>query len=144
VRVRSDVLPVLERELGPGVAAALARSATLARVDADALDVLAAQAARDVSTADGQLDAVALAGLLPALRTRVLRAAAVAAGCPPSDLSAAHVQAVEALVVDWRGQLGVDLPGGVAARRACDRLSFTAAGRPADDRGQASRGGRSR
>ncbi|WP_158374879.1 tRNA lysidine(34) synthetase TilS [Cellulosimicrobium cellulans] len=41
-RVRARVLPVLERELGPGVAAALARSADLLREDADALDALAA------------------------------------------------------------------------------------------------------
>ncbi|MEN1976940.1 tRNA lysidine(34) synthetase TilS, partial [Cellulomonas olei] len=41
-RVRAHVMPVLERELGPGVAAALARSAELLREDADALDALAA------------------------------------------------------------------------------------------------------
>ncbi|WHP19113.1 tRNA lysidine(34) synthetase TilS [Cellulomonas sp. ES6] len=40
-RVRAHVMPVLERELGPGVAAALARSAELLREDADALDALA-------------------------------------------------------------------------------------------------------
>ena len=39
-RVRSTVLPVLERELGPGVAAALARTADLLREDAAALDEL--------------------------------------------------------------------------------------------------------
>jgi len=42
-RVRAHVLPVLERELGPGVAAALARTAELLREDADALDALAAE-----------------------------------------------------------------------------------------------------
>lgn len=42
-RVRAHVVPVLERELGPGVAAALARSAELLREDADALDALAAE-----------------------------------------------------------------------------------------------------
>nr|WP_246783894.1 tRNA lysidine(34) synthetase TilS [Cellulomonas persica] len=41
-RVRAHVLPVLERELGPGVAQALARSATQLREDADALDAAAA------------------------------------------------------------------------------------------------------
>lgn len=38
VRVRSEVLPVLEDALGPGIAEALARTAELARADADALD----------------------------------------------------------------------------------------------------------
>jgi hypoxanthine phosphoribosyltransferase len=40
VRVRSSVLPLLEAELGPGVAAALARTAAQLREDADALDAL--------------------------------------------------------------------------------------------------------
>src|SRR4051812_20543659 len=42
VRVRSRVLPVLEAELGPGVAEALARSASQLRDDADALDAMTA------------------------------------------------------------------------------------------------------
>ncbi|MHB8450889.1 MAG: tRNA lysidine(34) synthetase TilS, partial [Mycobacteriales bacterium] len=40
-RVRGHLLPVLEAELGPGVGAALARTADLLRDDADALDALA-------------------------------------------------------------------------------------------------------
>jgi tRNA(Ile)-lysidine synthase len=34
------------------------------------------------------------------------------------------VDALEALVIGWHGQGTLDLPGGVGARRACDRLSF--------------------
>ena len=41
VRVRTEVLPVLEATLGPGVVEALARTARLARADADALDAWA-------------------------------------------------------------------------------------------------------
>ena len=40
-RVRSEVLPTLERVLGPGVAQALARTAAQLREDADVLDALA-------------------------------------------------------------------------------------------------------
>jgi tRNA(Ile)-lysidine synthase TilS/MesJ len=43
VRVRRDVLPLLEGALGPGVVEALARTAALAREDADALDAWADQ-----------------------------------------------------------------------------------------------------
>jgi hypothetical protein len=43
---------------------------------------------------------------------------------PPSALSAAHVNAVEALVTLWRGQRGVDLPGHVRARREAGRVVF--------------------
>lgn len=43
VRVRVDAMPLLEQKLGRGFAAGLARSADLAREDADALDALAQQ-----------------------------------------------------------------------------------------------------
>jgi tRNA(Ile)-lysidine synthase len=117
VRVRRRVLPVLEAELGPRVADALARTARLLRDDADALDVFAAAAFEDCRAADG-LDVERLATLLPALRRRVLRSAAVAAGCPATDLTAGHVDAVEELVTGWHGQRGVDLPGRVHAVRS--------------------------
>jgi tRNA(Ile)-lysidine synthase len=41
VRVRNKVMPVMEEEIGPGIAAALARSAAILRDDADALDEMA-------------------------------------------------------------------------------------------------------
>jgi tRNA(Ile)-lysidine synthase len=117
-RVRHDVLPVLEEALGPGVAEALARSARLLRDDADALDDLA-----DKSAAD-DLDVAGLATLPRAVRCRVLRRAAVAAGSPAGALTAAHVAAMDALVTDWRGQGPVSLPGGLVVERRCDRLTF--------------------
>lgn len=114
-RVRTHALPVLERTLGPGVAEALARTAALAAADAAALDGWAA-AARTAEVAE-------LAALPAAVRGRVLRALLVDAGVPAGSLSAAHVAAVGALVGDWRGQRGVDLPGGYRARRECGRLT---------------------
>lgn len=45
VRVRATVLPVLERELGPGIAVALARSARLLADDSDELETQAGEAA---------------------------------------------------------------------------------------------------
>jgi hypothetical protein len=118
-RVRHRVLPAIESELGPGVGAALARTADLLRADADALDEWAEQALTDhwldASTA---LDVGALSGLPKAVRWRVLRRAAIAAGSPPTDLTAAHVEAVDALVKRWRGQVGVDLPGKLRASRS--------------------------
>ncbi len=116
-RVRSDVLPLLEDVLGPGVAEALARTATLLRADADALDAWAATV-RDPS------DVNVLGELPAAIRRRVIRRAAIAAGASASALTASHVKAIEALVVDWKGQGPVTLPGGLEASRACDRLSF--------------------
>lgn len=124
-RVRREVLPVLERELGPGVAAALARSADQLRADADALDAWAATALTQARGAHGGLELPVLAGLPTAVRTRVLRRAAVDAGCPPSDLSAGHVRELDRLVTDWHGQGPLHLPGGVSAARACGTLALS-------------------
>jgi tRNA(Ile)-lysidine synthase len=123
-RVRHTVLPALERELGPGVAAALARTAQQLRADADALDDWAT-AALAAAQADEGLDVTVLGALPVAVRTRVLRRAALAAGCPPSDLTAGHVGELDRLVTDWHGQGPLHLPGGVAAARACGTLALS-------------------
>lgn len=122
-RVRHRVLPVVEDELGPGISAALARSAAALRADADALDAFADEAARDLLH-DGCVDAIGLSALPTAVRTRVLRRAALAAGSPPSDLTAAHVTALDALVMEDSTGLRIDLPGRVQARRAGGRLEL--------------------
>ncbi|MFC5997453.1 tRNA lysidine(34) synthetase TilS [Quadrisphaera sp. GCM10027208] len=122
-RVRHRVLPVLEAELGPGVAEALARSAEALRADADALDDLAARAAADVRTDDGDLDAALLAALPAAVRTRVLRTWLLDLGAPAGSLTREHVLAVDALVTGWHGQGPLHLPGRVVVRRVCGRLT---------------------
>ncbi len=127
-RVRHEALPLLERTLGPGVAAALARSADLLRADADALDGWAAAEHGRVSGQPGDLDAVALAGLPAAVRTRVLRRAAVDAGSPAGALGAGHVGGLDALVTGVRSGRQVSLPGGLVATRSGDRLLIGRAG----------------
>jgi tRNA(Ile)-lysidine synthetase-like protein len=143
-RTRVRVLPVLEAELGPGVGAALARSANLLRADADALDEWAERALTDClivgsppsteqhgSTDDHRHNAQvrlavdALAGLPQAVRWRALRRAAIMAGSPPTDLTAGHVGVVDALVTRWSGQSGVDLPGRLCVGRSQGELRFT-------------------
>jgi tRNA(Ile)-lysidine synthase len=116
-RVRHRALPTLERELGPGVAEALARTAALLRADADALDAWAADVRRGAG-----LDVATLRNVPPAVRRRVLRAAVVEAGSPAGALTAAHVATLESLVTAWHGQGPIHLPGGVCAARACGRL----------------------
>ena len=124
VRVRRHVLPVLEKELGPGVGEALARTARLLRDDADALDAMAVDALLAVRDEHGDVLVEPLRSWPSAVRRRVLRLAALDAGCPPTELFLVHVDAVDALVTSWRGQQGVDLPGPVRARRAGGRLRF--------------------
>jgi tRNA(Ile)-lysidine synthase len=130
-RVRHEVLPALESTLGPGIAAALARSAALLRADADALDTWADQAWADAggSGADG-LDVSALLVLPAAVRTRLLRRAALEAGSPAGDLSAGHVGELDRLLTDWHGQGPLDLPGRVSAARQCGRLQFSTGSSP--------------
>jgi tRNA(Ile)-lysidine synthase len=121
VRVRLDALPALEAALGPGVPEALARTADQLRNDAEVLDQIAAAERR---RGDARMSAATLAGLPGAVRTRVLRSAALEAGCPAGSLTATHVARVEELVTDWRGQRGVDLPGGVRAARRSGEVLF--------------------
>ena len=124
VRVRNSVLPVMESEIGPGIAAALARSAAILRDDADALDEMAHAVISRVDLKD--LDCAALAELPRAIRSRVLRAAIYSAGAPSGSLSADHLSAVESLVTSWHGQGEVSLPGGVKVARISGRLSLLA------------------
>jgi len=136
VRVRQRALPALEDALGPGITEALARSARQLQADAYVLEELAASQAERVRDGDGGWQADLLAGLPDAIRTRVLRQAAVGAGCPPGALTAGHIDALDALVTSWHGQRWADLPGGVRCQRQRDRLLFIAGhpGEPAGNR----------
>jgi tRNA(Ile)-lysidine synthase len=124
-RVRHQALPALEEALGPGVAQALARTASQLRSDAEALDELAASRADGIRGTDGSWRADLLAAEYPAIRSRILRAAAIEAGCPPGALGARHIEALDALLTHWHGQRWTDLPGGVRGSRQYGRLIFT-------------------
>jgi tRNA(Ile)-lysidine synthase len=142
-RVRHTVLPTLERELGPGVGEALARTADLVRADIDLLDDLADEAWAEltgpgaaVSAPEGaagaarsalDLPVAQLAALPAALRSRVIRRAVLTAGAPAAELVAGHLQEVDRLVTDWHGQKWVDLPGHLRAVREGDVLRVRSA-----------------
>jgi tRNA(Ile)-lysidine synthase len=129
VRLRREVLPLMEEVLQGGVAEALARTADLLRDDLAALDAQAAavidtlqalpqEASRGVD--QRELAVAALTDLPRAVRTRVLRLWAAAGGAAP--LTAERTAALDGLVTSWRGQGPVHLPGGVAVRRVSGRL----------------------
>ncbi len=122
-RVRRRVMPVLEHELGPGVAAALARTADQLQEDLEALDDLADSALGRAATAGG-LAVDVLASQPAALRRRAIRLAALAAGAPAAELFRVHVLAVDGLVVDWRGQREIQLPGHLSVVRDGGTLRF--------------------
>lgn len=120
-RVRHHILPVMESELGPGIEQALSRTARLLREDADALDQIAAQAL----VLDGDaLDITGLQDQPRAIRARVILAFARALNLPA--LTAEHVERIDALVAEWRGQGPVSLPGGGKLRREGARLIIDA------------------
>jgi tRNA(Ile)-lysidine synthase len=127
-RVRHQALPALEAALGPGVAEALARTAGQLRADAECLDDLAFAESgqlRGYGSDPAGLDAGWLRALPAAIRTRVLRDAAIMAGCPHGALTAGHIDRIDALITAWHGQRWVDLPGGVRARRRADKVWFS-------------------
>jgi tRNA(Ile)-lysidine synthase len=121
-RVRHSVLPVLERELGPGVAEALARTGRQLRDDMDLVDSLADAAYAGARRADG-LDLAALDGAAPAVLSRCVRRAALDAGAISSELTHAHVLALLALA-GTHGQKQAQLPGHVTAYAEGDILRF--------------------
>ena len=121
-RVRARrALADLDAALGPGLAAGLARTADLLREDAAALEELSEAAYRDLGE---QPWAVAALTKLPrAVRTRLWRHLALAAGSPGTDLTSEHLKAVDTLVTAWRGQGPLPLPGGVRAHREGGRVT---------------------
>ena len=114
VRLRTEVLPLLEDVLGGGVADALARTAAALREDTQALDDLADRALDDAE--DGEPVAVAtLVGLPTAVRRRVIRRWLLQGGA--SGLTDKQIRAVDALVTAWRGQGGVAVGSDLRNRR---------------------------
>jgi tRNA(Ile)-lysidine synthase len=127
VRVRRSILPMLEEHLDAGIVDALARTAAIAREDAEALDHLVDEVAEDLTElADGgcSLSVAGLAANPAAIRHRLIRL--VVHGQFGASISRAQTLDVARLVTDWHGQGPVHLPG-VRVERAGPRLMFTAA-----------------
>lgn len=129
-RVRARrLLALLRAELDPAIDAALARTADLARADADALDAYAAALVADEADAQGgarDWGCADLAGHPAAVTRRVWRIRAARLGIPA--LSSAHVRALEELT-GRRGLGPTSLPGGWRALRRGDRIHIEAPGR---------------
>ncbi|MEL5991834.1 tRNA lysidine(34) synthetase TilS [Microbacterium phosphatis] len=117
VRVRERVLPVLERELGPGIAEALARTAEQLREDSEAFADMIDETIEDIvehAEAGIAVSVAALAANPPALRHRIIRHVVQA------EFGAAltRVQTLEVarLATHWSGQGPIDLPSCTASR----------------------------
>jgi tRNA(Ile)-lysidine synthase len=131
VRIRRDVLPLLDDVLAGGVAEALARTAGQLREDGDVLDGLASDVLA-TATRDEDLDVGALEGVPSAVRRRVIRSWLLAGGA--SAVTAGQLQSVDDLIGRWRGQGEVAVAGRPEAGR-------DVAGRPEAGRDVAGRPG---
>jgi tRNA(Ile)-lysidine synthase len=134
VRLRHEVLPLLEDVLAGGVAEALARTARQLREDGEALDALAHDLLarvhdplpgpdapdRPAPPEPGGLRTEPLAAAPVALRRRALRAWLAAAGV--TGLTDEHLRAADVLAGQGPDRGGVALPGGLELVRARGRL----------------------
>ncbi|CAH0303249.1 tRNA lysidine(34) synthetase TilS [Microbacterium sp. Bi128] len=128
VRVRENVLPVLEAELGPGVAEALARTADQLREDAAAFQEMIDETIEDIvehAEAGISVSVAALAANPAALRNRIVRH--VVESEFGVALTRTQTLEVARLATDWRGQGPIDLPG-CLARRVGGRIEIVARG----------------
>ena len=112
VRVRENLLPALEAELGPGIAEALARTADTLREDEEVLAELALDAYKKVAKEKAtriDIGVEEFKALPLAIRHRLIALAAVVLQAPM--LARVHILAIDALVDDWHGQKPLTLPG---------------------------------
>ncbi|WCD93109.1 tRNA lysidine(34) synthetase TilS [Microbacterium sp. nov. GSS16] len=126
VRTRQRVLPVLEAELGPGIAEALARTAEQLREDAEAFEEMIHETIEDIvehAEAGIAVSVAALAANPAALRNRIIRLVVDS----EFGVSLTRTQTLEVarLVTDWSGQGPIDLPA-CTARRAGGQIVFSA------------------
>ena len=122
VRVRNEILPIMEKEIGPGISKALARTSRILREDADALDLIAGELFTSLADPT-QIPIELIDGVPSAVRKRVIKRAIEAMGAP--TLTAEQIMEVDALVGAWKGQGAVALAGGITARRDSGRLTLS-------------------
>ncbi|OBJ31825.1 tRNA lysidine(34) synthetase TilS [Mycolicibacter heraklionensis] len=114
VRLRAEVLPLLEDVLGGGVAEALARTAIALRENTELIDGLA-ELALSGATTGAALDAAALATLAGPVRLAVIRRWLIDGG--GRGLTDLQIRAVDRLVTAWRGQGGVAIGSDLRGQR---------------------------
>ena len=120
VKVRNELIPKLIEVLGDSVVEALDRTSMLLKNDNDILDQIALNHYQE----NRQLLISKLEDLPSAIRTRVIKLAALDAGVNPGPFSFEHIEAIDALVTNWHGQSHIDLPGFVQASRVNETIRF--------------------
>ncbi|MFW0797556.1 tRNA lysidine(34) synthetase TilS [Gordonia sp. CPCC 205515] len=119
VRLRGEVLPLLDDVLHGGTVEALGRTAAALQADNDALDALADDLRARAAHGD-DLDVAELAKTPTAIRTRVLRRWLLEAGA--TEPTHRVISAVDGLVTDARSRAEVAIGGDPTVRRVVQRV----------------------
>lgn len=139
VRIRKEVMPLLEAQLGPGVAEALARTAEQLKQDALVLDDLASQVlpmvqmpllGEELSPTRATLEVSVLSELPLAILSRVIRKTALEVF--ETSLSATHTNSITRLITDWHGQAEVQVPGIRVERQGAQIVLTASSSTPAE------------
>jgi tRNA(Ile)-lysidine synthase len=132
-------MPLLEQQLGPGVAEALARTAEQLKQDSAVLDALTADMMPTVFTpllGEGSgptratLEVAELERVPQAILGRVIRKAALEVF--GSSLSAVHTNSIARLITDWHGQGEVHVPGIRVERQGAQLVLTTSKSTPTE------------
>jgi len=128
VRLRREVLPLLEDVLGGGVRDALVRTAALMADDLDALDRIAADVLERARDRAGALRIDDLAPEPTAVRRRVLRSWLAQSGA--GALTHQHLSRMDRQIIDRAGPAQVRIPGGLDVWRTGGTLTIRPASEP--------------
>ena len=120
-KVRHELMPKLIEVLGDSAIVSLDRTSDLLKEDNEALESLALESYEKLNK---ELKVQELEKLPTAIRKRVIKIAALDSGVTPGPFSFEHIEAIDALVTNWRGQGNVDLPGFIQASRVDQTIRF--------------------
>ncbi|MEY3388244.1 MAG: hypothetical protein RI944_1017 [Actinomycetota bacterium] len=120
-KVRHELMPKLIEVLGDSAIESLDRTSELLKEDNEALESIALESYEKLNK---ELKVQDLEKLAAAIRKRVIKIAALDSGVTPGPFSFEHIEAIDALVTNWRGQGNVDLPGFIQASRVDQTIRF--------------------
>ena len=128
-RIRLQLIPAIQEEYNPNIIETINRLAAAAAQDADYISMQAEDAAKKAVCGQGdgyvEFSAEILETLHPAIRVRLYNKALEQIGLK-ENISAAHLDGVEAVLKSGRPSASWNLPEGYLAEKRYDRLRFSA------------------
>ena len=121
VKIRLDVMPTLITALGQNITTGLARTARMARMDADALEQISSNLYPKLLI-ENELLIGELVNQPLAIQTRIVHHWLLGCGVPASSLSSDHVFAVCRMASDPQLKGPVKVAGGVEVKKVSGRL----------------------